>query len=74
VFWIADGFEELGIAPGATDIFRRAAPARLDQVGIKNARLGIAEALDLVLGTDTIIDPPTRWRGEAIRSENRIER
>ena len=47
VLWIADGLEELGIAPGAADIFRRAAPARLDQARIKNAGFGIDEALDL---------------------------
>ena len=35
VLRIVDGLEELGIAPGATDIFGRAASGCLDQARIK---------------------------------------
>jgi hypothetical protein len=47
MLWIGDRFEQLGIAPGTADILGRTAAARLDQPWIGDARLGIAEALDL---------------------------
>lgn len=46
VLWIADGLKEFGVAPGTSDIFRRAASARLDQARIKCTRFRIDEAFD----------------------------
>ena len=47
VFWIADRLKKFGVAPGTADVFRRAAAGGLDQPRIGDARLGVAEALDL---------------------------
>ena len=47
VSWIADGLEELGIAPGSADVFGRTAALGVDQAGIGKPRCWIADALDL---------------------------
>src|SRR5258705_11789477 len=46
VLWVLDGFEEIGIAPGAAAVFRRAASADLDQARVEHPGLGIGEAVD----------------------------
>ena len=74
VLWIADGLEEFGIAPGAADIFRRAAPARLDQARIKNAGLGIDEALDfdrVLPAVAKIVEVPQRLGTDILEARHR---
>ena len=44
---IGDGLEELAIAPGTTDVLGRAVALGFDQPRIKDARLGVDQALDL---------------------------
>ena len=41
VFGVADCLEELGVAPGAADVFRRTTSDSLDQARIDDARHGI---------------------------------
>ena len=47
VLGIVDGLKELGVAPGATDVFGGTTSDGLDQARVNNIRLGGDEALDL---------------------------
>ena len=51
VVWIGHGFEELGVAPDATDILRRAGSFAFDAKRVPNSLLCLEAALkqDLVL-------------------------
>lgn len=46
VLFVADRLQHFSIAPGDADVFRRAAPSRLDQPRVKGAGFGVDEALD----------------------------
>src|SRR3977135_215329 len=46
VFGVVDGFQELGVAPGAANVLERAAAAGLEQTWVDNARLRVEQAFD----------------------------
>ena len=67
VLWVLDGFEEIGIAPGAAAVFRRAASADLDQARVEHPGLGIGEAFDrnrLLPAIAEVVDVSQRVRAD----------